>query len=225
MNQHTVCVSTLSPSERVSETLTIVGARLTAEQSLAVFRVLLSAASRPGTLVDLPADVAPGAPRVVVPVLALADLDVAVATLGDDEAHETRWSTLITAVTGCRNAAPADADIVVALRKLHAGDVAELRAGTAEAPELGARLFVACDSLGGGPEQRAVTVRLRGPGVPSSRTLMPTGIDGDVFAALGETNRAFPAGIDTWLVSAGGVVAAIPRSTRIELVDEPGGTQ
>lgn len=225
MSRHTFGVSALSPSERGSETQTIVGARLTAEQSLAVFRVLLSAVSRPGTLVELPEDVAPGAPRVVVPVLALADLDVSVATLGGgDESHRARWSTVIADVTGSRNAPPAEADVVTALRHLSASDVAGLRGGTAEAPELGARLFAACDSLGGGLDHEAITVRLRGPGVPNSRTLSVTGIDGDVIAALA-ANRSFPAGIDTWLVSTGGVVAAIPRSTRIELVDEPGGTR
>ena len=211
-------VSTFRQSEPVLETQTMVRARLTSEQSLAVFRAVLSAASRPGTLVALPADAAPGVPPTIVPVLALADLDIAVAIL-DEDANGDSWQSLVRSVTGCRTAAAAEADMVVALRPPSPVEIASLRIGTAHAPERGARLFVACRMLTEGSVGGATTIRVSGPGASNGRTVTVTGVARDVLSAVVTANKSFPAGIDTWLVADNGVMAAIPRSTQIDIVD------
>ncbi len=202
----------------MTDTDILVRARLASDQSLAVFRAVLSAASRPGTRVALPAEAAPGVPPAAVPVLALADLDVAVAVLDEDANGET-WQSLVRSVTGCRAAPADDADMVVAVRQPSPTDIASLRVGTAHGPEHGARLFISCRVLTDQSTGGATTIRLSGPGASKGRTINVVGIERDVFAALAAANTSFPAGIDTWLVADNGVVVGIPRSTQIDFVE------
>jgi alpha-D-ribose 1-methylphosphonate 5-triphosphate synthase subunit PhnH len=61
-----------------------------------------------------------------------------------------------------------------------------------------------------------VTLSLSGPGVPGTRQLAVRGLPPAVFDAISEANQAFPAGIDTFLVTADGKVAGLPRSVRID---------
>ena len=202
----------------MSDSGLLVRARLGGEQSLAVFRVVLDVVARPGRILALPNGVAKGAPPAVVPVLALADLDVAVATLESD--GDTAWATRLRSVTGCRLASPDDADMVVALRPPTADDVRSLRTGSAHAPEHGPRLFVACASLAAGRSDVGTTIRLHGPGASNGRTLTVGGVGREVFDALATANRSFPAGIDSWFVAPDGRIAGIPRSSRIEILEE-----
>ena len=209
----------------MTDTSVLLGARLTAEQSLSVFRAVLEAVSRPGKVVDLPAGVATSVPPAAVPVLALADLDVSVATLeaGDGSSPDgERWASSIRAVTGCRLAAASDADMVVAIRPPSRVDVDSLRVGTAHAPERGARLFVQCDAIIEGSTPAGTTIRILGPGASAGRTITVNGADADVFRALVAANRGFPAGVDTWLVAGDRRMVGIPRSSRIDIVAKGG---
>jgi len=213
----TASVSTFRQSEPVLETQAMVRARLTSDQSLAVFRSVLDAASRPGTLVPLPDGTAPGVPSAIVPVLALADLDVAVATL--DEADGSPWSSLIRSVTGCRTAAADEADMVVALRLPTIDEIRSLRTGTDHAPERGARLFIACGAIRSGRHDGGTAIRMRGPGASDGRTITVDGIAAELFGALVTANRSFPAGVDTWLVAESRDMVGIPRSTQIDVIE------
>src|SRR5918994_7539277 len=113
----------------MTDTNVLLSARLTGDQSLTVFRAVLEALSRPGKVVDLPAGVATSVPPAAVPVLALADLDVAVATL--EAGDESAWASSIRSVTGCRLATATDADMVVAVRPPTADEVGALSVGAA----------------------------------------------------------------------------------------------
>lgn len=199
----------------------LVRARLSSEQSLEVFRAVLSAAARPARLATLPKGTAPGVPPAAVPALALADLDVSVTTLGDSPEVERRWRELIQGVTGCRACSLADADLVVALREPAPSEISRLPAGSAQAPEHAARLFVSCRSLASGVHPDGTRIHVRGPGASAGRLLTVVGLDGAMFTALAGVNRSFPAGIDCWLVADDGVMAGIPRSAQIDLVDTP----
>lgn len=200
----------------MTDTTVLLSARLTGEQSLSVFRSVLEALSRPGKVVDVPAGVATSVPPAAVPVLALADLDVSVATL--EAGEETSWASSIRSVTGCRVIAASEADMVVAIRPPSRIDVGSLRLGTSDAPERGARLFVGCDAIVEGSSTAGTTIRLRGPGASAGRTVTVTGVDAQVFCALASANRGFPAGVDTWLVARDRRMIGIPRSSRIDVL-------
>lgn len=200
----------------MTDTGVLLSARLTGEQSLAVFRAVLEAISRPGKVVDLPAGVATSVPPAAIPALALADLDVSVGTL--EAGDESAWATSIRSVTGCRLTSAADSDVVVAIRPPTAVEVESLRIGMAHAPERGARLFVHCEAITEGSTDAGSTIRVDGPGASAGRTITITGVDADVFRALAAANRAFPAGVDTWLVASDRRMVGIPRSSRIDVL-------
>ncbi|MEM8621410.1 MAG: phosphonate C-P lyase system protein PhnH [Actinomycetota bacterium] len=195
-------------------------ARLSGTASLRIFRALLDAASRPGTIARLPGrrdDI----PAVLYPALALVDLDHRVAVLGDGA--DSEWPALVCAATGASADDGPDgighADVVVYVRPPTPDEITTLRRGTASAPEQGARLVVAARAISEEPppvDGSGASVELRGPGVAGSRTVAVDGIGDDVFAALADVNRDFPAGVDTWIVADDGSVVAVPRSTRLE---------
>jgi alpha-D-ribose 1-methylphosphonate 5-triphosphate synthase subunit PhnH len=69
------------------------------------------------------------------------------------------------------------------------------------------------------PEPDEIVVELTGPGVDGRRRLAIGGLSAAVLDAIAEANRRFPSGIDTWLVAPDGAIAAISRSTRLDLAD------
>lgn len=204
-------------------------ARLTPELSLEVFRAALAAMSRPGRVEHLPDDVPSSLPDEMLLPLALADLEVAVAVLDHDPAEnratgddpEFRWADVLRAATGARLVHDVSvADLVVARRNPTPAEIAALRTGDASTPERGARLVVACTSVspeGARPDGDEVEVHLTGPGAATGRTVYVDGVQPVVFASLRALNRAFPAGVDTWLVATDGAMVAIPRSAAIDL--------
>lgn len=177
-----------------------------------VFDALLHTMSRPGELTSV--DVPEGVPAALLPVVTLADVEVGVAVLEDGDV----WAEAVRAVTGARQVPLAEAGVVVALRPLTAADVLALRRGSAEAPEDAARLVAAVDALG--PDDGALPLRLRGPGVPGERGIAVTGVDRAVVRALGAANAEFPAGVDAHLVATDGTVASIPRGVTIRLEED-----
>ncbi|MEM9040947.1 MAG: phosphonate C-P lyase system protein PhnH [Actinomycetota bacterium] len=207
----------------------LAAARLDPASSLSVFRALLAAASRPGVVTRIDASRVAEAshrpPAVLLPALALLDLDHVVAVLDETDRDESSPSALLSAATGARPTDDlSDADIVIAMRAATADELLAMRRGSAHEPELGARLVMACRAIATSTEAGDrlgptwSTVRLRGPGVPEpGRDIAIDGVLDEVFSALAETNRDFPAGIDTWLVADDGAVVAIPRSSTIDV--------
>ncbi len=192
-------------------------ARLEGRRSQRAFRTLLDALSRPGSIRRLPDDVlVADVPPALLLALAIADVEVTVAVLrsGDDP----DWAHLLADATGGRITPVEAAACVTAIVPLTADDVERLRRGSAFAPEDAARLAIQVAALtDGSTAADDVVVALDGPGVDGIATLGVTGVDAEVFEALGRVNASFPAGVDTWFVSVHGDVAAIPRSTRIEV--------
>lgn len=181
--------------------------RLSRDEAREVFRTMLAATGRPGRWYPLPqlAEVEP----VLLPALALADLDTGVFVVGDDEHH----GDLLATSTGARLTDDLDrADMVVALTPPGADQVSSLRRGTTAAPELGARLFVAV-----GRDGDPVDVTVSGPGCTAGRRFTLKGISRASIGAIAEANAEFPAGIDTWFVSPDGGIVAVPRSSTITI--------
>lgn len=178
---------------------------LDADTAQRTFRAVLDALAHPGVPAALPAVLpAGGVPPALLPVLALADLDTPVCVLGDGE-----WAGALTTATSAPAAPLEAARLVAALRPLAAGELGAVRTGSAEAPEDAALVTLAVPALDGGP-----ALALSGPGVPGTRTVAPGGLPTDLVATRAAT--AFPAGADVLLVTPGGAVLGLPRSTRIE---------
>ena len=180
--------------------------RLTPLASQAVFRVLLESLARPGRVFQLPAvgdELGPG----IVP-LALAVVGSKVAIAGAPE-----WQARICRATGAQSAGIEEASLVAIYGTAEAGTVSRLRRGSAEAPDDGAKVGLACGALTeAGPGE--TTIELKGPGVPGRTLLGVNGVGREVFDALRAANAIFPAGVDVWLVDGRGRVAGLPRSAR-----------
>ena len=212
-------------SDELAEAM--VAARLTPAESQVVFRRLLDALARPGRIAWLPADVARRVPPVLVPLLALCDLEVTCCVVQESETP-VDWSQVVSATTAARMVPMHQAAWVAALGPLDGGHVLRLQRGTALAPELGTRLVQACRQLHMGegeqpwsstdPDAGHVTVELRGPGIPEQRRVTVTGVGVDYFDALNATNAAFPAGVDMWLVAESGALIGLPRTTKVTVI-------
>ncbi|MGH3933948.1 MAG: phosphonate C-P lyase system protein PhnH [Pseudonocardiaceae bacterium] len=178
-----------------------------------VFRILLEALARPGTVQHLPADLVDvDVPVAVLVPLALADLEVTLAVL---ETGGPDWASRLERASGAERAAPERADMVLALRAPRPDEVRGLRRGTPDRPELGCRLVLACADLSATTGE--VLVELTGPGVAGSAQLAVDGLPVEVLEALVAVNRRFPQGVDTYLVATDGHVVGLPRTTRVNV--------
>jgi alpha-D-ribose 1-methylphosphonate 5-triphosphate synthase subunit PhnH len=205
----------------------VAAASLDAFESHAVFRCLLDSIARPGDLHQLPAALVARFPAVLLPVVALADVDVPVTvcepTTGDGG---TPWGAVVAAATGAPLVPLPSARMVATFEPLSAEVVRGVRSGTALAPELGCRLVSTCTSIHvdhPAAPMSAVGLIIRGPGIDGIRAVSIDSVPAEALAALAALNDGRPAGVDTWFVTPGGQVLGLPRSTRIELIDVRGG--
>lgn len=187
-------------------------ARLDGDRSQRAFRALLDALARPGTVVDLaPVGLPDEVPPALVVPLALADVEVSVAVLGDDDG---RWTRLVADATGARPADLGDADVVVALAAPSPDEVLAARRGTAEDPDGGSRWSIACTGLHPSGAAGEVVLELDGPGVDGVARFGIDGLAPEVLDARAAATADFPRGIDVWLATPDARLAALPRSTR-----------
>ena len=180
---------------------------LTGTPSQAAFDAILRSLSEPGSIRQLPPMPSPDVPAYAMVALALGDIDLGVC-VDDDPIHPV--ALMLRAATGMTITGRDSAQFVVCSNE--AVPVGNLLTGTALAPEDAARLTIAVDDLDADGDGAVV---LRGPGVPGERRLCVRGLDPKTLLSLGRASGTFPAGIDTWLVTADGRVAAIPRSTTV----------
>lgn len=180
---------------------------LTGAPSQVAFDAILRSLAEPGTIRQLPAAPAPEVPAAAMVALALGDIDLGVA-VDNDPTHPV--ARLLKAATGMNIVEQSGAHFVVCTDG--AVPVGKMRTGTALVPEDGARLAIAVHDLQTGTDEGIV---LSGPGVPGERRLHVDGIGDDVLEQLGQASGEFPAGIDTWLITTDGRIAAISRSTTV----------
>jgi alpha-D-ribose 1-methylphosphonate 5-triphosphate synthase subunit PhnH len=182
--------------------------------SQAVFRALLDALARPGSIVSVDAALAEAAPHgrvqraAFASLLALADYSTPVHLPDDDRAlgDAVRFHT----------GAPLTADPAQAVfaylsdaRTMPALDTFAL--GEPESPESAATLFIQVDSLDEGPP-----LTWRGPGIRESRTVAIGGLPPRFWQERAALAPLFPCGIDCYFV-AGGSLVGLPRTTHVEV--------
>jgi alpha-D-ribose 1-methylphosphonate 5-triphosphate synthase subunit PhnH len=191
---------------------------LSPDDSQRIFRAVLDALARPGTLGRLPS--VPGYPAALLPLLALADLSTPACVLHDDDGGG--WPGAVRALTSAPVTALSEARLVAALRPVTPVELAEVRTGTVAAPEEGALVTLAVGPFpggSGGSSPRASTAPngsprlLRGPGISGSRELRAAGLPAGFATARRRLTEAFPAGADFLLVAPDGTVAGLPRTT------------
>ena len=178
-----------------------------------VFRTVMMALARPGTIGDLAAgSVTPPAP--LTPELAAVAL-----TLCDNEtpvwfdrglSADPDVAAFIRFQTGAPIADdPARAGFAFAVDMAGLPPLSAFAQGTDDYPDRSTTLILAVEALGSGR-----TTSLTGPGIKESASLALAPFTEGFIAELAGNHARFPCGVDCVFV-AGGKVAALPRSTRV----------
>ena len=186
--------------------------------SQAVFRTVLDAMARPGT-VGLLTALDPRCPLPDYRPLAavartLLDHEVTCALApGENPADALELSRYLAAATGSRLTDPAEADYIVARGPLPPGLLASLKRGTLAFPDGGATLLILTPDFT--TTTGALPVTLTGPGVPGTVTTHLTGLSAENLAERRVANAEVPRGVDLLLIDPTGRVLCLPRTTRI----------
>ena len=177
-----------------------------------IFRGLLEAVSRPGRIVDVAGAVegpAPLHPAAAAVCLTLLDFETPLwldgAAARPDVLEWLRFhcgAPVVVRPEAARFALVADPSAMPALQAFDAG--------TAEYPDRAATVIVQARALLGG-----VGRRLAGPGIEREARLDVDGVPEAFWIWLRDNHAAFPRGVDT-VLTAGRMIAALPRTTRVE---------
>jgi alpha-D-ribose 1-methylphosphonate 5-triphosphate synthase subunit PhnH len=181
--------------------------------SQAIFRAVLEAMARPGRLCELPRTIdAPGPlhPATAAVCLTLTDFETPLwldpAARTGEVVEYLRFHCGAPIVE-----APADASFAVVLGDASAPGLEAFAWGTDEEPERSATVIVQVDALAAGRGHR-----LTGPGIAHEARLCAKGLPPAFWACVQHNHAAFPRGVDIILVS-GSMLAALPRTTRVEV--------
>lgn len=182
-------------------------------ESQAIFRRVMDAMARPGTIYDVP--FAPDAPQGLdraagAVALTLFDFETPVwldPALADGPAE--RWLRFH---AGC----PLTADPLLAafalVTDLAAAPVlAAFNQGDAKYPDRSTTLVIQLPALTGGP-----AVTLRGPGIKDQACLALAGLPDGFWAQVQANHEKFQFGVDL-IFAAGDRLTALPRSTRVTI--------
>ncbi len=180
-----------------------------------VYRKILDAMSRPGTVLDLGREAGlldmdlPFNKALVLVALALLDAETSFALSSSDSASQSK---ALSRMTYARPATPGEADFVFVPSGADvAAAIAGAKAGSLVDPHLGATIVIEVPSL-----DEAGGLTLSGPGIESTARL-GLGIDHGWLAARRAKNIEFPLGVDLIFVDGRSRLSALPRSTRVGL--------
>jgi len=180
--------------------------------SQGVFRALLEALSRPGTIVSIDAVLRDLRTQGTVPLavlaslLALADYSTPVFLQHDDHSlsDAVRFHTGAPLTTDSKQAVFAYLHDAASMPSLDAFSL-----GDAETPENAATLFIRVESLENGPP-----LLWSGPGMPCPRAVCVAGLPDAFWRERAGLASKFPCGIDCYFV-AGGALIGLPRTTQV----------
>jgi alpha-D-ribose 1-methylphosphonate 5-triphosphate synthase subunit PhnH len=209
--------------------------------SAIVFRKLLDAMSRPGTIQAIPVpDALAGIPEgadLVGVLPAHGDRYLynryalgALATLLDRETtfvlgwagdwieRETSLSRWLERFGGARMGEPSAADYALCLDGQSGALLPDLCQGTEAAPEDSATAFICISDMVGEPKRGGTVLELRGPGIRETATITVWGLPNVAQEALVATRRAYPLGVDVILIDRRGQCVGMPRTTRVSMM-------
>jgi alpha-D-ribose 1-methylphosphonate 5-triphosphate synthase subunit PhnH len=193
------------------------------QHAQAVFRCLLDVMARPGTVATLPPEVSgtlqspPGCSRAAAAVLlALADADL---RLHLGTAATPLLADWLRFHSGVRLVPEEAADwLLFDAAELRAERFAHWRAGDDEAPHTAPTLLIDVPLLGLAATPDAIGLRLAGPGIEVQQGLVVGGMDASFWRQRIAQQARFPRGVDL-VLCCGDRLAALPRSTRVQLTE------
>jgi len=178
-----------------------------------VFRAVMDAMARPGTihkLAGLPAAPAPLSPAAAAIGLALTDYETPIWL--DDRlaaaSQVAQWLAFHTGAPLTRD--PARAAFAFIAEVIDAPPFDAFALGTPEYPDRATTLVLQVERLGAGPG-----LTLTGPGIAGTRRFAAEPLPRDFLARLAQNRTVFPRGVDL-VLAAPDAVAALPRTVRVE---------
>jgi alpha-D-ribose 1-methylphosphonate 5-triphosphate synthase subunit PhnH len=179
-------------------------------ESQAVFRAVMMALARPGSLQPLVPSLAPPKPltaELAAVALALTDHEAAL-WLDTPLAASGAAAEFLKFHTGARQVAdPSVAAFALVSDPRTMPSLADFAQGTDEYPDRSTTLVIAVDGIAAnGP------LTLEGPGIKGSARLALSPLPADFIADRADNHLLFPRGVDCVFVVPG-VVAALPRTT------------
>lgn len=108
-----------------------------------------------------------------------------------------------------------EADFVFLADASRLADLAVVKTGELEYPELAATVVLQVTRLEGHPFEGSLIVTTSGPGVDGSRQFHVAGLDAPFLTLLRNINEEFPLGLDL-ILTAGEKIVCLPRSQRLE---------
>ncbi len=176
-----------------------------------VFRAVMDALARPGTIQALATALAPPAPltpELAAIALALADAE-APLWLDEPLSRNLAVAEFLRFHTGARiTEDPMEAAFALVSDAAACPEFATFAQGTPAYPDRSATLVLAVSELSN------EGWHLDGPGIRESARLSASPLPVDILARLARNHAGFPQGIDL-ILAASGRVAALPRSTRV----------
>jgi alpha-D-ribose 1-methylphosphonate 5-triphosphate synthase subunit PhnH len=180
-----------------------------------VFRALLLAFSRPGSVGDIAAQAAgidvggTLSPSLLALAFTLLDSESSFCLLADPARGAAAH---LSALTGCPAVPCGEARFVLAPRGEGTAHEAlrQAPAGTPLEPHRGATLLLEVQRIGSGSP-----VVLEGPGIDGSARLDLEGIDPSWVEVRAERCAGYPLGLDIAFVDPAGRIAAVPRTSRL----------
>jgi len=181
-----------------------------------VFRAIMDAMARPGTVQALPALAHPPAPLSATAgavALALCDNDTPVWL---DPSLQT---ASVKAWLGFHSGAPlantpADAHFALVAKPAEMAALDGFAQGTQEYPDRSTTLVLLVDDLASGP-----ALLLEGPGIEKTSMIAPPGMPRHFVEQWKQNNQRFPRGVDIILAGRDGNLACLPRTTRIKTME------
>lgn len=183
-----------------------------------VFRLLLDALARPGTVQDVgglgltpQAGLSVGAMAVL---LCLADHATPVWLKGGKEHPASYWLSFHTGAAAVEK--PGAARFALLDENEAEPPISAFAAGEPLYPDRSASLLFCCRDFVSGAE-----VELAGPGIKDSIGIAPSGLRRNFWDEARANAERFPLGVDIFLI-AGGKILGLPRTTRIAIPAEAG---
>jgi alpha-D-ribose 1-methylphosphonate 5-triphosphate synthase subunit PhnH len=179
-------------------------------QDHAMFRVLLQAMSRPGSVCLAPqASETTGRHDLLIKILrCLMDNEVTCHVF--DDPGEDLYREIYRATCSSR-VDLSTADFLIFSQGTSRGGVTAARRGTLEYPDSGATVVYLVDELG----ECDGEADLHGPGIDGTLRPLISGLAAGELELLRESNAEFPLGLDALFLDNNGRIMCIPRSTRI----------
>ncbi|TIV98654.1 MAG: phosphonate C-P lyase system protein PhnH [Mesorhizobium sp.] len=181
-----------------------------------VFRAVMDAMARPGSVQALPPLAHPPAPLSATAgavALALCDNDTPIwlDLRLQAEASVKAWLGFHTGAPLANT--PADAHFALIANPAEMAALDGFSQGTQEYPDRSTTLILLVDDLASGQ-----SLLLEGPGIEKTAMIAPSGMPRHFVEQWKQNNQRFPRGVDI-VLAAPGSLACLPRTTRIKTME------